>query len=91
MGVILKGEKFKEFLFVFGTNTFLMLFFFSFAKINWNYDNLYDLKPYIGVLGLIVIIGYIERAQNVLSKRSYYWISICAVLFSLILHIALTS
>lgn len=87
----MKGEKLKEFLFVFGTYTFLMLFFFSFTDINWNYDNLYDLKPYLGVIGLIVIIGYIERSQNVLTKKSYFWIKICAVLFSLILHIALTS
>jgi uncharacterized membrane protein len=87
----MKLEKFKETIFSIGTYTFLLLFFYSFIDTNWSNEPLNYFKPYIGALGLVVVVVYIERSQTVLSKRNYLWIKIFALIFSLLLQVSLTS
>ena len=83
----MKLEKIKETIFVIGTYTFLLLFFYSFIDTNWSNEKLNYFKPYIGALGLLVVVGYIERSQTVLSKKNYLWIKIFAIIFSLLLQV----
>jgi len=87
----MKLEKFKETIFAIGTYTFLLLFFYSFIDTNWSNETLNYIKPYIGALGLVLVVGYIERSQTVLSKKNYLWIKIFAIIFSLLLQMFLTS
>lgn len=65
----MKSEKIKETIFVIGTYIFLLLFFYSFIDTNWSSEKLDYFNPYIGALGLLVVVGYIERSQTVLSKE----------------------
>ncbi|MBS4195789.1 hypothetical protein [Lederbergia citri] len=58
----MKLEKIKETIFVIGTYTFLLLFFYSFIDTNWSSEKLNYFKPFIGVWGLLVVVGYIERS-----------------------------
>ena len=87
----MKPEKIIETIFVIGTYTFLLLFFYSFTDTNWSSEKLDYFKTYMGALGLLVVVGYIERSQTVLSKKSYLWIKIFSILFSLILQVFLIS
>jgi hypothetical protein len=82
-------KKLKEPLFVFLTYIFLFIFFLSFISMDWSNETLNSLKGYIGALGIVVVIGYIERSQKVLSKESYIWIKIFALIFSILLHMYL--
>jgi hypothetical protein len=49
----MKSEKFKGFLFLFGTYTFLFLFCFSFIDINWKNGALNNIKPFISALWMV--------------------------------------
>ena len=71
----MKSEKIKETIFVIGTYIFLLLFFYSFIDTNWSSEKLDYFNPYIGALGLLVVVGYIERSQTVLSKKNPVGIS----------------
>ena len=86
----MKLEKLKELFFAFGTYSFLILFFLSFSDIEWDIETLKDFKPYLGVLGLILVFGYIEKSQTVFSTKIYYLIRVFAVIFSIIVHLFLT-
>jgi uncharacterized membrane protein len=87
----MKLEKFKETIFAIGTYTYLLLFFYSFIDADWSNEILNYIKPYIGALGLVLVVGYIERSQTVLSKKNYLWIKIFAIIFSLLLQMFLKS
>lgn len=87
----MKLEKFKETIFVIGVYTFLLMFFYSFIETKWSNETLNYLKSYIGALGLVLVVVYIERPQTVLSKKNYLLIKIFAIIFSLLLKMVLTS
>ncbi|MBM7603070.1 hypothetical protein JOC75_001040 [Metabacillus crassostreae] len=80
-------EKFKETIFVIGTYTFLLLFFYSFIDTSLNNEKLNYFKPYIGAIGLLVVVGYMERSSTVLSKKNYLWIKIFSIFFSVRLQV----
>ncbi|AZV61635.1 hypothetical protein DOZ91_14110 [Peribacillus frigoritolerans] len=83
----MKLKKIKETIFVIGTYTFLFLFFYSFIDTNWSNEKLNYFKPYIGALGLLVVVGYMERSSTVLSKKNHLWIKIFAIIFSVLLQV----
>ena len=85
----MKMEKLKESLFAMGTYTFLFLFFYSFINSNWTNKKLVSFQDYIGVLGLILVIAYIERSQSVLSKKYYYLIRVLSLMISILLQVFL--
>jgi|GEM_PF-5757529 len=65
----MKFRVIKEAIFVIGTYTFLLLFFYSFIDTNWSNEKLNYFNPYIGILGLVVVVGYIKRSHTVFSKE----------------------
>ncbi|HZH61143.1 MAG TPA: hypothetical protein VEY70_16590 [Metabacillus sp.] len=87
----MKFEKIKEVIFVIGTYTFLLLFFYSFIDTSWSSEKLNYFKPFIGAFGLVVVVGYIEKSQTVLSKKNYLWIKIFAIMFSILLQVFFVS
>jgi hypothetical protein len=83
----MKIEKLKETLFAMGTYTFLFLFYYSFIN-NCNWTSFQD---YIGALGLILVIAYLERSQSVLTKKYYFLVRVLALIISILLQVFIIS